>query len=152
MLLKKIKFNHQSIDLKESCQKVKLHATPSRHLQIIAKVNGVKGYFILDTGASDSCIDIKKSEKYGLSLKKSKEKAIGAGQDIIEAFTSGKNTIRIGKKTIKNKTIILLELSHINNALSALGCKTIDGIIGADVLFQIQAMIDYNSKYLFFKT
>lgn len=148
--MKKTTCNQKKIDTKNTCQKVKLHATPSRHLQIIAKINGVKGYFIVDTGASNSCIDIKKSDKYLINPKKSKEKTIGAGQDVIETYTSDKINISIGKKTLKNKKIVLLELSHINDALSALGIKEIDGILGADVWFEIKAVIDYGSKYLHF--
>lgn len=103
--MKKTTCNQKKIDTKNTYQKVKLHATPSRHLQIIAKINGVKGYFIVDTGASNSCIDIKKSDKYLINPKKSKEKTIGAGHDVIETYTSDKINISIGKKHLKIKKL-----------------------------------------------
>jgi predicted aspartyl protease len=41
---------------KENYKKVKFKITKTQHLLIKAKINGVLGNFILDTGASTSCI------------------------------------------------------------------------------------------------
>ena len=55
--------------------RVKLKKTITNHFEIKAKINGVKGSFILDTGASKSCVGTENIEffsrddsKAGLSL------------------------------------------------------------------------------------
>ena len=37
--------------------KIPLKRIATNHLELKAKINGVKGRFILDTGASNSCVD-----------------------------------------------------------------------------------------------
>ena len=48
--------NLHDILKKENYKKVKFKITKTQHLLIKAKINGVLGNFILDTGASSSCI------------------------------------------------------------------------------------------------
>ncbi len=59
--------------------KIKLKFTKTNHFEIKASINGVTGRFILDTGASNSCIDINLAKKFKLTLKDSDTKAAGAG-------------------------------------------------------------------------
>ena len=48
--------------------KVKLHFIPSNHYKVIAKINGVKGNFILDTGASTTFVSKDLKEKFKQAL------------------------------------------------------------------------------------
>jgi predicted aspartyl protease len=47
----------QDFLLKKDYIKVKLYFTKTNHFEIKVYLNGVKGLFILDTGASNSCVD-----------------------------------------------------------------------------------------------
>ena len=47
---------------------IKLKKINTNHFEIKAKLNGVNGRFILDTGASNSCIDITLAEKFKLKV------------------------------------------------------------------------------------
>lgn len=43
--------------------RVKLKLTKTNHFEIKATINGVKGLFILDTGASNSCVGFEAAQK-----------------------------------------------------------------------------------------
>ncbi len=129
--------------------RIKLKKTITNHFEIKAKINGVKGNFILDTGASKSCVGIVDSDHFELKTKASEHKASGAGPSEIDTLISSKNNIAIGKFKLKKISLILIDLSHINKALEKQEASPVKGILGADVLLKGKAIIDYNKKYLY---
>lgn len=131
--------------------KIKLHLTKTNHFEIIAHINGVKGVFILDTGASSSCVGFDVSDKFNLTTQKSKIKATGAGASDMKTRLSKNNKIKLGKWNYNKLTLVIFDLIHVNTALIEHHSKPVDGIIGADILKIGQAVIDYNKKYLFLK-
>ena len=48
---------------------ITLKLTKSNHIIIECKVNSINGKFIIDTGASNSCINYLSAEKFNLILK-----------------------------------------------------------------------------------
>lgn len=130
---------------------IPLTLTKTNHLEFTAKINGMAGRFILDTGASNTCIGFDKIEYFNLKSKESKIKAAGAGATDMETLTSKKNSIEIGKWHHKKLKIVLFDLVHVNTALITHKAEPVDGIIGADVLSKSKAIIDYKKKLLFLK-
>ncbi|MDY7394485.1 retropepsin-like aspartic protease [Aureibaculum sp. 2210JD6-5] len=128
---------------------VKLKKIATNHFEIKAKINGVKGRFILDTGASNSCVGFDEIEKFNLKTEDSEHKAAGAGPEEIDTQISKKNKIEIGDFKIKKVPLVLIDLSHINNALTKQEAKPVNGIIGADVLEEGNAIIDYKKRKLY---
>ncbi len=131
--------------------KIKLHLTKTNHFEIKATINGTKGLFILDTGASNSCVGFEAIETFKLKAKDSLIKAAGAGAIDMDTKTSTKNKIKIGKWTNKKIVLVLFNLTHVNTALINHNSKPVDGIIGADILKKGKAVIDYEKKYLYLK-
>ena len=131
---------------------VKLKKTATNHFELKVKINDVKGRFILDTGASNSCVGIDQVDTFHLDTQESEHKASGAGTTEIETKISKKNSLKIGGYSLKKTSLILIDLMHINNALVKQNAKPIQGIIGADILHKGQAIIDYKKKYLFLKS
>lgn len=129
--------------------RVKLKRTVTNHFEINAKINGIKGNFILDTGASKSCVGTDDIEFFNLTTEDSEHKASGAGNSEIDTLISTKNSIAVGKFKQKKMDLILIDLSHINKALEKQEAKPVKGIIGADILLKGKAIIDYNKKYLY---
>lgn len=127
----------------------RLKLTATNHFTVKAKINGVKGIFILDTGASNTCVGFDKLDYFKLTSKVSDIKAAGAGATDMETHISAKNNIEIGKWKSKKLKIVLFDLTHVNQALEAHNVPKIDGIIGADVLKQTKAIIDYDSKCVY---
>ncbi len=122
----------------------------TKHYSLEAKINGINGKFILDTGASNSCICTSLENKFKVISKESKEKASSATSQMTHTKISKSNTIQIGKW--ENKiNLITFDMSHINNALSEKKINPIDGIIGADILKKSKAVLDYKSNKLYLK-
>ena len=141
----------QDFLLNQGYTKTKLHLTKTNHFEMIAKINGVKGLFILDTGASNSCVDFETARMFKLLVKDSEIKAAGAGAIDMKTQVSNKNNISIGKWKKEKNTIVLFSLTHVNIALSNHNSRPVDGIIGADILKKGRAIIDYHKKYLYLK-
>jgi len=142
---------HESL-IDRGYTKIKLHLAKTNHFKLIVKVNKIKGIFILDTGASNSCIDINSTRLFKLRIQNSTFKATGAGTTDIKTQISTKNICRIGQWTSINTMIVIIDLKHVNNALNEQNCVPIHGIIGSDILKKGNAIIDYKSKYLYLKS
>lgn len=136
---------------KKGYDEIPLTLTKTNHLEFSAIINGTPGRFILDTGASNTCIGFDKIDFFNLKSKESKIKAAGAGATDMETLTSKKNTIDIGKWRHKKLKIVLFDLVHVNTALISHDAEPVDGIIGADVLNVGKAIIDYKKKALYLK-
>lgn len=129
--------------------KIKMKLLKTNHFQIKATINGIKGDFILDTGASNSCIGSETITDFNLKIEASEIKVAGAGAIDMQSQLSKKNTLKIGKWKHEKVTLVLFNLIHVNTALTNHNINSIDGIIGADVLKKGKAIIDYHKKYLY---
>ena len=138
--------------LKKDYIKVKLYLTKTNHFEIKATLNGIKGRFILDTGASNSCVGFDAIETFNLQVEDSLIKAAGAGAIDMDTKTSKKNKIKIGQWKNNKVVLLLFNLTHVNTALINHNSKPVDGIIGADILKKSKAIIDYDKKYLYLKS
>ncbi len=136
---------------KEKYKKIKFKVTKTQHLAIKAKINGVSGNFILDTGASNSCVGFESIEKFELTTKNSKTKAAGAGGTGMKTQISKHNTLQLGSWKNTDFSLVIFDLSHVNEALTQYKAKPVHGIIGADVLLEGKAIIDYYNHYLYLK-
>ena len=134
----------------EGYSSVKLIFLKTKHYLIEAKVNSINGRFILDTGASNSCICTSFEDKFKVISEDSKEKASSANSEMTHTKISKRNIIQIGKWN-SNASLITFDMSHINNALSQKKIDPIDGIIGADILKKSKSVLDYKSNKLFIK-
>ena len=131
--------------------KIKLNKIATNHLELRAKINGVKGRFILDTGASNSCVGIDLIEYFKLSAEESEIKAAGAGAIGMETQKSVNNTLKIGKWKTNESHLVLFDMTHVNLALTEHSASEVHGIIGADILEKGKAIIDYDKLILYLK-
>jgi hypothetical protein len=122
----------------------------TKHYLIKAKINGINGEFILDSGASNSCVCITKEYKFKLETKISKISASSATSEISKTSISKKNLVSISKyeNTID---LVTFDMSHINKTFNEKEVESVDGIIGADVLKKSKAILDYKSNKLYLK-
>jgi hypothetical protein len=132
----------------EGYSSIKLIFLETKHYLIEAKVNGIDGKFILDTGASNSCICTSLEDKFKVISKESKEKASSANSEMTHIKISKSNIIQIGKW--ENKiSLITFDMSYINHVLNEKKIDSVSGIIGADILKKSKAILDYNSNKLY---
>lgn len=137
--------------LSEGYTKIKLKLTKTNHFEMKAKINGVSGRFILDTGASNTLVDSSNFELFNLDVEESDVKVTGAGASNMDSKVSKKNNLSIGKWKNDKTIIVLFNLSHVNTGLTSLDVEPVDGIVGTDILKKGKAIIDYEKKYLYLK-
>ncbi|RKS12932.1 aspartyl protease [Flavobacterium sp. 120] len=143
--------NLHDILKKENYRKVKFKITKTQHLLIKAKINGVIGNFILDTGASNSCVGFESVDLFLLEAKKSKTKAAGAGATGMFTQLALKNQLQLGTWKDSDFELVIFDLSHVNEALTQHKAKPVHGIIGADILMKGKAIVDYFNHCLYLK-
>lgn len=121
------------------------------HYQFSGKINSVSGDFILDTGASTSCVGFNESGHFQLEKEESEIKAAGAGAINMNTMLSRNNTFSIQGCTFRKMDFVLFDLSHVNEALSQAEEGPVHGIIGADFLKSKRAVIDYGRNCFYVK-
>jgi len=141
----------KNVLLKKGYIRIKLKRMATNHLALTAKINGVKGRFILDTGASNSCVGLDLIDYFNLITEESETKAASAGATEMETRKSENNTLKIGKWKTNRSHLVLFNLIHVNTALTQHKAKEVQGIIGADILEKGTAVIDYNKLVLYLK-
>lgn len=141
--------NLDKILKKVSYKKIPFKIMKTQHLLIKAKINGIKGNFILDTGASNSCIGFESVSTFQLQPKSSETKASGAGATGMETQLALKNKLQLGTWKDNHFNLVIFDLSHVNTALFAHKAKPVHGIIGADILMKGKGIIDYFNNCLY---
>lgn len=141
----------QEILKKEKYKKINFKVSKTQHLLIKARINGIKGSFILDTGASNSCVGFESISLFQLKAGKSKTKASGAGANGMETQLAKDNKLQLGKWKNNEFHLVIFDLTHVNLALIQHKAKPIHGIIGADILLAGKAIIDYYNHCLYLK-
>lgn len=131
--------------------RIKLKYTKTNHFELIAKINAIEGNFILDTGASSTCVGIDAIKFFNLVSEESDIKAAGAGATNMLTQISQRNPIEIGSWKRKKADLVLFDLRHVNDALENHKAEKVHGIIGADILKRGKAVIDYKNKALYLK-
>lgn len=129
--------------------RIPLKKLESGHYAIPLNINNVSGLFILDTGASSSCLGIDDINYFELISQESTVKAAGAGTLNITTQRTGPVVFKHKKWSIKVPEIICIDLNTINQALQNVNSPKVQGIIGADLLKTTRAVIDYGRNCLY---
>ncbi len=137
--------------IQKSYYRIPLVFTKTNHFEIKAVLNNVEGNFIVDTGASNSCVGFEAVDKFSLFTEESDVKAAGAGATDMLTQLSKRNELKLGNWHKKRVSLVLFDLTHVNTALTAHDAEPVDGIIGADILRRGKAIIDYHQKCLYLK-
>jgi len=119
----------------------------NNHIYIKVLVNGTyPAYFLLDTGAGASCIDLTFAKSIGLEITgKFEAKGVGGSEDagILEL-----QSLQLGDLKMSQQKIVSLNLSPMNIYEG----REMDGILGYDFLSRFIFEIDYqNSRLTFYE-
>ncbi|MCH2655159.1 MAG: retroviral-like aspartic protease family protein [Flavobacteriales bacterium] len=131
--------------------RVRLLTLPTNHYVVIATLNGTEGRFILDTGASTTCVSTELATHFHLNPKPSEEKASSASSNELDTEVAHNNELLIGPWSSKRRSVVLFDMQAVNNALQKHHIETVDGIIGADILQSVNAIIDYKNDWLYLR-
>lgn len=139
----------QEVLKKEKYKKLNFKVSKTQHLLIKASINGITGNFILDTGASNSCVGFEGIDYFNLTANKSKTKASGAGATGMKTQLAKNNSLQIGRWKTADFHLVIFDMTHVNEALQQHKAKPVHGIIGADILLEGKAVIDYYNHCLY---
>ena len=131
--------------------RVRLLNLPTNQYVVIATLNGTAGRFILDTGASSTCVSTELATHFHLNPKPSEEKASSASANELDTEVAYHNELVIGSWSSKRRSVVLFDMQAVNHALQKLDIEAVDGIIGADILQSVNAIIDYKNDWLYLK-
>ena len=129
--------------------KIPLRFSKSQHLIGEFTLNGKAAVFLIDTGASNSCVDKTRADYFNLEAEGDNLPLQGAGQEKLFAQSSDKSSLCYFDKEIHHLSFMLIDMDTINAALVEQEEEKIDGIIGADVLHKKKAIIDYHQCCLY---
>ena len=131
--------------------RVRLLTLPTNHYVLTATLNGTVGRFILDTGASTTCVSTELATHFHLNPKPSEEKASSASANELDTEVAHNNELVIGSWSSKRRSVVLFDMQAVNHALQKHDIETVDGIIGADILQSVNAIIDYKNDWLYLR-
>ena len=123
----------------------------SGHYQAMAQVDGQRLSLIIDSGASTSILDNASAVRLGLSLRRSRTRVSGLGAPAQRALSGRLDDVRIGALRLDSLPVVVLDLSHVNQSLRDEGIELADGVIGADLLAEREAVFDFTSGVLYLR-
>ena len=131
---------------KSSAKKINvpLRFLKSQHLIGAFLLNEKPAAFLIDTGASNSCVDKTRADHFNLEAEGDNLPLQGAGQEKLYAQSSRKSSLYYLDHEIDHLNFMLIDMETINAALAEQEEDNIDGIIGADILHKKKAVIDYD--------
>lgn len=100
--------NLKTFLLKKGYHIIPLTLTRTNHFELTAHLNGIQGRFIVDTGASSTCVGLDCIKHFNLIPELSEIKASGAGATNMETQISKKNILEIGPWQKKKVELVLL--------------------------------------------
>ena len=123
------------------------------HLLLRAFINGKPAWLTVDSGAPVSAIALNRREHFRLKPITA-ESSLPARVQINGAFNrvAIARELRIGGLTLVDEPVVTVDLGGSARAARMANEPQIDGIIGADILFPTQAVLDCEKQLLILKT
>jgi hypothetical protein len=127
-----------------------LQKTVVGHFEMMVTLDGVDTNFIVDTGAAKTVVDLTYARSQNLQLQESAIQVCGLGSNRMVLYRIKSATLMVGEFTLVLAELYAIDLRHIRQSLLEKGvAKPANGIIGADVLNQHKAIIDYANQLLY---
>ena len=139
------------VEKRNNYQAKKIEILKSGHLVADSLVNGVSAKLIIDTGASNSCIDSNSVEKFKIKIENYDEQASSATEKIKKMYISKENSIDIVGFSIENLKLFVFDMNHINETLKENESIKIHGIMGNDIMSKHEAIICFSEKKIYLK-
>jgi len=117
------------------------------HITVNALLNGVPARLVVDTGASHSCLCKKTCKSICKKANFIKADAVmGIGKSKLNNQLIEIPRFELGGLVLENYPFLMLQLSHINKMLQIMNLQPIQGLLGGDILFKYNAIIDYKER------
>lgn len=102
-------------------------------------------YWIIDTGASKSVLDIHLKAFYEIVESDNEDdyQSAGINQGMLETSVGKMAYLRFGELEITDHKLALINLDHVNEIYGKYTHYRISGLLGGDILMQYHCLIDY---------
>ena len=114
------------------------------------EINGKKTYFLIDTGAGITCVDVNQSSHFGFSFSEDEITVGGYTNDIKEVkMATGIKSIKIKDVDISGDEIYTHDMSNLVRFVEQCSHKRIGAIIGVPVIRRYGLVIDLTKQKLY---
>lgn len=130
---------------------VKLARSKLGQLEVAAEINGNSARLVIDTGASKTVLDSTSAAALGVEpTRQGEDSAMGCGlgETGVAAQPARLASLQLEQVDLGELDVSLVDMSHVNAGLAKAGAARIDGVLGADVLIEREAIIRYASQTL----
>jgi predicted aspartyl protease len=133
-------------------QALPLERSRQNHLLVRAEINGKPALLGVDSGAPVSAISVKRRKHFEMTSLPGTSKLpprlrINGGFNRVTIA----HRLRLGALTLVDEPMVAIDLSRPARAAREFHEQELDGILGADILFPTNAVIDCEAQVLFMK-
>lgn len=108
---------------------------------------GIKGKWVVDTGASKTVFDVNQSEHFSIvEMGNTEIQSAGLGEGNIDTQIGELHVLTIGDVELLNEPVALIDLSFINEIYNRFTYESIVGLIGSDFLVKHDAVVNFKKK------
>ena len=123
------------------------------HLEVDVNIDGIITNFLIDTGASNTVIDLNYATNNLMEFASMKEKGGGVGTSQMSLFRKKVKLFKINNFEIPSFDLYAADFQHVKDSLAKKGItEPCNGVIGADILIKYEAVIDYAKQSLYLKS
>ena len=128
---------------------IALTQTKGGHFAVNGAIDEYPIVFLVDTGASNTVIDRKTAAALNLETNFVDNRGGGLGAASARTERAPVRSVTLGGFRTGLDSVFIMDLDTVNRALVDNGGDPIDGVVGADVLLQGGAIIDYARGMLY---
>jgi hypothetical protein len=137
---------------KKNYIKIPIKLNAIGHLEAEVTIDSIKARFLVDTGASNTVIDIGFAKENLLEFASINELGGGVGTSQMVLFHKKVDVFKIRDFEIPSFDLYATDFTHVKDSLAKKGItESCDGVIGADILIKYKAKINYKKKRLYLK-
>jgi hypothetical protein len=122
------------------------------HLEVEVNIDNIKTCFLIDTGASNTVIDIGFAKENLMEFASIDELGGGVGTSQMQVFHKEVSLFKINDFEIPAFDLYATDFQHVKDSLAKKGItEPCNGVIGADILIKYKAKINYKKRRLYLK-
>ena len=116
-------------------------------------VDQIPHYWIVDTRASKTVLDINQVSSYKIIESDNSEdyQSAGINQGMMETMVGKMTQVNFNGLSIEGLKVALIDLSHVNDIYRKFTSVRVAGLLGSDILMQYKCLIDYERKIIQFQ-
>jgi hypothetical protein len=114
--------------------------------------DGLPFYWVVDTGASKTVLDVNLSGYYEISESDNLDdyQSAGINQGMMETRVGKMFAIDFNGLVVDGLKVALIDLGHVNEIYGKFSAFRVGGLLGSDVLMKYKCLIDYQRKIICF--